>query len=111
MIWVAAAQLRPIPGIDLSTVPSTRRPTAAPTGWAWVLDGRARGRAATLHSAGSRLATDRARTLATAAALDALARPGTTACTTCDAAETLLPILHHGQDHGTDSGGWGAVPE
>ncbi|MFA7766322.1 hypothetical protein [Streptomyces sp. NRRL S-448] len=31
-------------------------------------------------------------------ALDALARPGTTACTACDAAEALLPILAHGQD-------------
>ncbi|WP_328923282.1 hypothetical protein OG429_00505 [Streptomyces sp. NBC_00190] len=30
--------------------------------------------------------------------LDALARPGTTACTGCDAAEALLPILAHGQD-------------
>ncbi|MFF3864112.1 hypothetical protein [Streptomyces sp. NPDC002209] len=32
------------------------------------------------------------------AALDALAQPGTTACTGCDAAKVLLPILHHGQD-------------
>ncbi|CAM5467605.1 hypothetical protein [Streptomyces avidinii] len=32
-----------------------------------------------------------------ATALDALARPGTTACTVCDAAEALLPILAHGQ--------------
>lgn len=31
-------------------------------------------------------------------ALDALARPGTTACTACDAAEALLPILAHGQN-------------
>lgn len=32
------------------------------------------------------------------AALDALARPGTTACTVCDDAEVLLPILAHGQN-------------
>ncbi|GGU30206.1 DUF6233 domain-containing protein [Streptomyces violascens] len=56
-----------------------------------------------LHSAGCRLATDHARAPATMAALDALARPGTAACTTCDAAETLLPILHHGQDHQADA--------
>ncbi|MFF4448794.1 hypothetical protein [Streptomyces sp. NPDC001502] len=30
--------------------------------------------------------------------LDALARPVTTACTVCDAAEALLPIPAHGQD-------------
>ncbi|MEU7729657.1 DUF6233 domain-containing protein [Streptomyces sp. NPDC040724] len=36
--------------------------------------------------------------LGTMQALDALARPGTTACTVCDAAEALLPILAHGQD-------------
>ncbi|MEU3726739.1 hypothetical protein [Streptomyces sp. NPDC031705] len=32
------------------------------------------------------------------AALDALTRPGTMACTGCDATETPLPILRHGQD-------------
>ncbi|MFI8392849.1 hypothetical protein [Streptomyces sp. NPDC085540] len=36
-------------------------------------------------------------------ALDALARPGTTACTVCDAAEALLPILAH--SNVSDSGG------
>ncbi|MFD7163656.1 DUF6233 domain-containing protein [Streptomyces violascens] len=97
--WVTSAQLRPIPGIDLSTVPTTRRPTpAAPAGrWAWVRDGRTRGRAATLHAEGCTMATDRARPLSTTAALDTLARPGTAACTGCAAAETLLPILRHGQ--------------
>ncbi|MFD7170021.1 DUF6233 domain-containing protein [Streptomyces violascens] len=71
-------------------MPTTRRPTpAAPAGrWAWVRDGRTRGRAATLHAEGCTMATDRARPLSTTAALDALARPGTAACTGCDAAET-----------------------
>ncbi|MFE1873596.1 DUF6233 domain-containing protein [Streptomyces sp. NPDC059496] len=36
--------------------------------------------------------------LGTTQALDALARPGTTACSVCDAAEALLPILAHGQN-------------
>ncbi|WP_406503164.1 DUF6233 domain-containing protein [Streptomyces sp. NBC_00212] len=71
--------------------------------WAWVLDGRARGRAVTIHSAECRQATDRARPLPTTAALDALARPGTAACTTCDVAETLLPILHHAQADASDT--------
>ncbi|MET9692542.1 hypothetical protein ABZY81_29395 [Streptomyces sp. NPDC006514] len=29
---------------------------------------------------------------------DALALPGATACTVCDATKALLPILAHGQD-------------
>ncbi|WP_405940619.1 hypothetical protein [Streptomyces sp. NBC_00207] len=39
----------------------------------------------------------------TTAALDALGRPGTVTCTGCDAAETLLPILTHGQTDGDDT--------
>lgn len=98
--WVTPAQLRPIPGVDLSSVPTSGRPVSStPVGWTWVLNARSRaGRAATLHAAECRLA-DRARPLTTEAALDALARPGTVACTGCDAAEVLLPILSHGQDH------------
>ncbi|WP_405443888.1 DUF6233 domain-containing protein [Streptomyces avidinii] len=42
--------------------------------------------------------TDRAHPLGTMQALDVLARPGTTACSVCGAAEALLPILAHGQD-------------
>ncbi|WP_327360035.1 DUF6233 domain-containing protein [Streptomyces sp. NBC_01296] len=53
------------------------------------------GRTATVHAQGCQLASDRA--LTTTAALEALARPGTTACAECDTAETLLPILRHGQ--------------
>ncbi|WP_328618832.1 DUF6233 domain-containing protein [Streptomyces sp. NBC_00354] len=98
--WVTSAQLRPIPGVDLTAVPTHRHPVtaAAPAvPWAWVLDSPARGRAATVHAAGCRLATDRAVAVRTTAALDVLALPGTAACTGCDAAETLLPILAHGQ--------------
>ncbi|MFF4268247.1 hypothetical protein [Streptomyces virginiae] len=36
--------------------------------------------------------------MGTTRALDALARPGTAACTVCDAAEALLPILAHGRN-------------
>ncbi|MEU3774327.1 DUF6233 domain-containing protein [Streptomyces sp. NPDC032472] len=101
--WVTAAQLRPIPGVDLDAVPKHHRPATAPaaeaptTPWAWVLDGHSRGRAAVVHAAGCRLANDRAVPVKTTGALDALMRPGTTACPKCDAAETLLPILDHGQ--------------
>ncbi|MEU3778377.1 DUF6233 domain-containing protein [Streptomyces sp. NPDC032472] len=76
--------------------------TASAGRWAWLLDGRTSGRAATIHAEGCRLATDRARPLTTMRALDALARPGTAACTGCDAAEVLLPILRHGQDEGRE---------
>ncbi len=61
-------------------------------------DGRPQGRPATVHAEGCGNATDRAHPLGTMQALDALARPGTSACTVCDAAEALLPILAHGQD-------------
>ncbi|MFF4448306.1 DUF6233 domain-containing protein [Streptomyces sp. NPDC001502] len=98
-MWVTAAQLRPIPGVNLDAVPKhPRSTTTAPERWAWVLDGRVHGRPATVHAEGCRNVTDRAHPLGTMHALDALARPGTTACTVCDAAEALLPILAHGQD-------------
>ncbi|WP_405526324.1 DUF6233 domain-containing protein [Streptomyces avidinii] len=76
--------------------PRTR--VSAPARWAWLLDGRTRGRPATVHAEGCPSATDRAHPLGTMQALDVLARPGTTACTVCGAAEVLLPILAHGQD-------------
>ncbi|MFE3688261.1 DUF6233 domain-containing protein [Streptomyces sp. NPDC059095] len=104
--WVTAGQLRPIPGVDLSAVPTTRRPSPAPTAWAWILDRPARG-PAVLHSEGCRHASERGRPLRTEAALDALAGPGTVACTDCDANDVLVPILHHGQSgpsHPLDSG-------
>ncbi|MFG2753949.1 DUF6233 domain-containing protein [Streptomyces xanthophaeus] len=94
--WVTAAQLRPIPGVDLDGVPSSR--AAASGRWAWMLDGRGPGRATTVHARGCRLATDAARPLGTMAALDALTGPGAVACTGCDAAEVLLPILRHGTE-------------
>ncbi|MFD7169092.1 DUF6233 domain-containing protein [Streptomyces violascens] len=56
------------------------------------------------NAEGCRMASDRARPLHTTAALDALARPGTVACTGCDAAETLLPILRHGQTYAPGPG-------
>lgn len=105
--WVTSDQLRPIPGVSLDGVPKTPRPTTAAASasrWAWLLDGRTRSRAATVHAEGCRLATERAVPVQTMAALDALARPGSAACTGCDAAETLLPILRHGQDDVPDPG-------
>ncbi|MFD4738098.1 DUF6233 domain-containing protein [Streptomyces virginiae] len=39
----------------------------------------------------------RAHPFDTTRALDVLARPGTVACTACDAAEALLPIRAHGR--------------
>ncbi|MFF4648121.1 DUF6233 domain-containing protein [Streptomyces sp. NPDC001389] len=53
-----------------------------------------------MHAQGCALAADRAVPVKSTAALDALGRPGTLACTGCDAAETLLPILAHGQEDG-----------
>ncbi|WP_405790538.1 DUF6233 domain-containing protein [Streptomyces sp. NBC_01367] len=69
-----------------------------------MLDGRTHGRPSTVHAEGCSGATDRAHPLGTMQALDALARPGTIACTVCDAAEALLPILTHGQNEGPASG-------
>ncbi|MFD0374586.1 DUF6233 domain-containing protein [Streptomyces sp. NPDC127112] len=66
----------------------------------WVLDGRTSARAAAVHADECALAADRAVPVKTTAALDALGRPGTLACTGCDAAETLLPILAHGHKDG-----------
>ncbi|MET9366123.1 DUF6233 domain-containing protein [Streptomyces sp. NPDC006632] len=94
--WVTAGQLRPIPGVDLSAVPTAHRPTTPSTGWVWRLDRPPRG-PAVLHSEGCRRASERARPLRTEAALDALAAPGTVACAECDAQEVLEPILRHGQ--------------
>ncbi|MFE1877647.1 DUF6233 domain-containing protein [Streptomyces sp. NPDC059496] len=97
--WVTSEQLRPLPGVDRGRIPAhPRTHTSTPTRWAWLLDGRAHGRPATVHAEGCPSATDRAHPLGTMQALDALTRPGTTACTVCDAAEALLPILAHGQD-------------
>ncbi|MFD7789577.1 DUF6233 domain-containing protein [Streptomyces nojiriensis] len=78
--WVTAEQLRPLPGVDLGGIPAHPRTRAsAPARWAWRLDGRAAGRPAMVHAAGCPGATDRAHPLSTMRALDALARPGTTA--------------------------------
>ncbi|MEV8529980.1 DUF6233 domain-containing protein [Streptomyces sp. NPDC052000] len=97
--WVTSAQLRPLPGVDLSAVPTRRRVSVPePARWAWVLARRRAGGAVTVHAAGCHLATDHGREVGTEVALDALARPGAVACPGCDAAEVLLPILHHGQN-------------
>ncbi|WP_425424572.1 DUF6233 domain-containing protein, partial [Streptomyces katrae] len=67
---------------------------------------RTRGRPATVHAEGCPLATDHAVPVKTPAALNALGQPGTTACTGCDAAVTLLPVLAHGQEDVHPSGTW-----
>ncbi|WP_405790916.1 DUF6233 domain-containing protein [Streptomyces sp. NBC_01367] len=97
--------MRLLPGTDLGRIPAhPRTHTSTPTRWAWLLDGRTHGRPSTVHAEGCSGATDRAHPLGTMQALDALARPGTIACTVCDAAEALLPILTHGQNEGPASG-------
>ncbi|MGW6978358.1 DUF6233 domain-containing protein [Streptomyces sp. NPDC054932] len=65
---------------------------------AWLLDGRVHRHPVGVRSEGCPSATDRAHPLGTMQALAALARPGKTVCSVCDAAEALLPILAHGQD-------------
>ncbi|WP_371681521.1 hypothetical protein [Streptomyces sp. NBC_01276] len=51
---MTAAQLRPIPGVPQDQVPTHRNPTGAATSpatpWVWVLDGRTRTGAATVHT-------------------------------------------------------------
>ncbi|WP_416371217.1 DUF6233 domain-containing protein [Streptomyces sp. MB09-01] len=97
--WVTAEQLRPLPGVDLGRIPAhPRMRTSAPARGAWLLDGHVHGRHGTVHADGCPSATDRAHPPGTMQALDTLAPPGTTACTACDAADALLPILAHGQD-------------
>ncbi|MFF2787022.1 hypothetical protein ACFVT6_09655 [Streptomyces sp. NPDC058049] len=85
--WVSAAQPRPLPGVDLGRVPTHPVPnlgagpvTSAPVRWARLLDGRVHGRPATVHAEGRPSASDRTQPLGTMQALDAPARPGTTAC-------------------------------
>ncbi|WP_406389048.1 DUF6233 domain-containing protein [Streptomyces sp. NBC_00211] len=79
--WVTAEQLRPLSGVDLGGIPAhPRTRTLAPARWAWLLDGRARERPATVHAEGCSGATDHAHPLTTMQARDALARPGATAC-------------------------------
>ncbi|MEU4732022.1 DUF6233 domain-containing protein [Streptomyces sp. NPDC023588] len=88
----------PLSGVDLGRIPAhPRTRPSAPTRWAWLLDGRVHERPATVHAEGCPSSTDRAHP-GTMQALDAFTRPGTTACTVCDAAEALLPILAQGQD-------------
>ncbi|MFE9413991.1 DUF6233 domain-containing protein [Streptomyces sp. NPDC006704] len=108
--WVTSAELRPIPGVDMSAVPTIRRASPPPPArWAWVLARREAGSAVMVHAAGCRLAAGHGREVGTEAALDALARPGAVACTGCDAAEVLVPILEHGQDQGSVPAGDGYV--
>ncbi|MEU8773471.1 DUF6233 domain-containing protein [Streptomyces sp. NPDC048606] len=111
--WVTADQLRPIPGVDLSAVPTHRgdldRP-AAPTRWGWVLRPDPGGRTSTLHDHDCELAASAGPAAGSTAgpggaelgldgALDALLRPGTEACHHCDAAAALIPMIELGQGY------------
>ncbi|MEW1794688.1 DUF6233 domain-containing protein [Streptomyces niveus] len=96
-VWVTAAQLQPVSGVDLSTVVTHRLPAQTPTvtsGWT-VGPGDRKGRSV-VHDTACRNAPPLASELTTLEALDALERPGARACDVCDAAAILLPALELG---------------
>lgn len=96
-VWVTADQLRPISGVDLSTVATYKlpaQPAAGASGWT-VGPGKRKGQWM-VHDVDCRHAPPLANELTTLEALDALARPGARACEVCDAAAILLPALELG---------------
>jgi hypothetical protein len=102
-VWVTDRELRPIEGVDLSAVP-THRPREAlpqpqPSGWAVRPDPRRRG-GTVVHDAVCPDATGGGKEMGTLEALDALMRPGASACHECYAAEVLVPALELGKGYG-----------
>lgn len=96
-VWVTADQLRPISGVDLSTVVTYKLPAQPPSrasGWT-VGPGERKGQSV-LHDVECRHAPPLASELTTLEALDALERPGARACDVCDAAAILVPALELG---------------
>lgn len=102
-VWVTDEQLQPIEGVDLSVVPTRRRlespPPPKPSGWVVRPDPHARGRTV-VHGAGCRHAAGGGTERGTIEALDALMRPGASACPECVAAEVLVPALELGKGYG-----------
>lgn len=102
-VWVTDEQLQPIEGVDLSVVPTQRRlelpPPPKPSGWVVRPDPHGRGRTV-VHDAVCRHATGGGKELGTIEALDALMRPGASACHECVAAEVLIPALELGKGYG-----------
>lgn len=100
-VWVTDRQLRPIGGVDLSGIPTRRNPKTLPppkpTGWVVRPAGR---RGTVVHDAACTAAAGGGRELSTLEALDALMRPGATACHACPAAEILVPALELGRGYG-----------
>ncbi|MBE1599932.1 MULTISPECIES: DUF6233 domain-containing protein [Streptomyces] len=102
-VWVTDKQLQPIDGVDLSIVPTHRRldalPLPKPSGWVVRPDPQRRG-GTVVHDAVCRHATVGGKELGTMEALDALMRPGASACHECVAAEVLVPALELGKGFG-----------
>ncbi|MFK4222196.1 DUF6233 domain-containing protein [Streptomyces sp. NPDC019890] len=102
-VWVTDQQLRPIDGVDLSTVPTHRRvePPLLPKPSGWVVRPDPQRRGGTLvHDATCRQAAGGGREMGSLEALDALMHPGAKACYDCAAAEILLPAMELGQGYG-----------
>ncbi|MFD6186782.1 DUF6233 domain-containing protein [Streptomyces goshikiensis] len=98
--WVTADQLEPIEGVDLSVVPTYRVVhEPPPSRWGWVQRPKPGGRGFTLHDHYCELAADGGAELGIEEALDAMLRPGAEACTRCDAAAVLVPMLQLGQGY------------
>lgn len=102
-VWVTDEQLRPIEGVDLSVVPTHRRhvapPAPKPSGWVAQPDPQRRG-GTVVHDSECRSATGGGKEVGAMEALDALMRPGATACHECAAAEILIPALELGKGYG-----------
>lgn len=101
-VWVTDEQLRPIEGVDLSVVPTHRHlaalPPPKPSGWRAQPDPQRRG-GTVIHDSACRSAGG-GKELGAMEALDALMRPGATACHECAAAEILISALELGKGYG-----------
>ncbi|MCP3822657.1 DUF6233 domain-containing protein [Streptomyces sp. A3M-1-3] len=99
-VWVTDRQLTPIEGVDLSAVPTRRRPPPPAPGWVVGAAPERRGRTV-VHDAACRYVVGKGgKELSTLEALDALMRAGARACRDCDAATVLIPALELGEGYG-----------
>jgi hypothetical protein len=97
LVWVPAERVRPINGVDYTTVPTTRPvpdvPPPAGARWGWKLQpkrsrGRPGGSVVHVHDCPDATGTE----ISLDEALAALRRPGNTACKQCQAAEALTSL-------------------
>jgi hypothetical protein len=102
-VWVTDRQLQPMAGVDLTSIPTRRDPSTLPppkpSGWVVrPVSGRRGG--TVVHDAACPEAAGGGVEMGALEALDALMRPGASACHDCAAAEVLVPALNLGNGNG-----------